>query len=104
MVIVMNELKADFIANIKLYNKEEGGRESPTPADKLGCIFEFDGENFDCFLLLHEKGSLQPGYEGNVPIVFLNPQYVKDRLKVGSRFTLRDYRIIGVGEVEEILT
>jgi hypothetical protein len=60
-------------------------------------------EGFDCALLLDTTGPLSPGYEGSVPIKFLSPDYVKHRLSVGSRFVLKDFRVIGEGQVEEIL-
>jgi hypothetical protein len=100
----MNKTPIDFIANIKLYDTKEGGRETPTPPNKLGCILEYNGENYDCFLILHNIGSLPPGFRGDVPIALLYPEYVKDKLIVGSKFYLKSYRKIGEGEILKIIS
>ena len=99
----MSEDQPDIIAEVRFRAREEGGREGPTPADRLGCIFEIEGENFDCFLLLRRTGPLLPGYEGSVAIKFLYPDYAKPRLRVGSRFLLKDFRVIAEGQVQELI-
>lgn len=103
MVTEMKDARADLIANIRLYDENEGGRMTLTPSDKLGCILEYNGGNFDCFLLLDNIGALPPGFRGNVPIVLLYPDEIKNKLKVGAHFILKDYRKIGEGEILAIL-
>lgn len=93
----------DLIAKIRLLSEEEGGRRSPTPPDQLRCILEFEQSNFDCVLELTEVGPLAPGQEAQVPIALLVPELVKGRLYPGARFRLRDYRVIGEGEVCEVV-
>lgn len=100
--LTMTEADADILARIKLYSQNEGARELPTPPDRFGCIFKFADENFECLLLLSGIGSLSPGFEGTVPIAFLQPQNIKSNLKIGSYFILREYKIIGTGIVEKI--
>lgn len=80
--------RRDIIAKVRFYTAEEGGRKSPTPSDVFRCPLEFEGEKFDCALLLEGIGSLAPGATATVPIVFLFPEYIKPRLHPGSRFTL----------------
>lgn len=99
----MEETQPDVLAKLRFLSTKEGGRETPTPPDRLHCIFEYEDEGFDCILLLTELGALSPGQGGTVPIVFLYPQYIKDRLELGAKFLLRDYRVIGAGEVCEVL-
>lgn len=98
----MDRVKPDLIARVRLYSEEEGGRKSPTPPVRIGCIFEYEGDNFDCLLLLEETGPLHPGSQATVPIKFLHPDFVKDRLTVGRRFLLKDFRTIAEGEVQEV--
>jgi hypothetical protein len=93
----------DIIASIHFYTTEAGGRKVPTPPDQFGCPLEFEGEKFDCRLLLGKVGSLSPGVTANVPVVFLYPELIKPRLKVESRFTLWEMGTIAEGIVKQIL-
>lgn len=97
------QLIPDLIARIHLFPTLEGGRQGPTPSDKFGCPLEFNGEYFDCLLLLGETGSLWPGQEAVVPIKFLNPDLVKHLLKQGDKFYLWEGKRIAEGEVEKLL-
>lgn len=94
-------IRPDVIVNLRLYS--EGGRQSATPSDYLGCIFEYEGENFECRLLLEDVGPLLPGGQALVPIKFLRPDLIKERLRVGNHFRLREARIIAEGVIESIL-
>jgi hypothetical protein len=94
-------VKPDIVAKIHFYSEAEGGRNSPTPLDHLGCIFVYGGDNFECRLLLQDIGPIAPGGQAMVPIKFLWPE-TKKRLHVGSRFNLREARIIAEGIVESI--
>lgn len=94
---------ADIVARVRLYETAEGGRAGPTPGDKFGCLLVLGKDCFDCRLLLSETGALHPGASARVPIKFLEPELVRDLLDVGSRFLLRDGKVIGEGEVEALL-
>lgn len=93
----------DIIATVRLYVTDAGGRKGHTPPEVFGCLFTFEGEKFDCRLLLQEVGPLAPGASTKVPVAFLYPELIKPRLKVGSRFTLWEMKAIGDGIVEEII-
>ena len=94
----MTVIRPDVVANLELYS--EGGRREATPSNYLGCIFEYQGENFECRLLLEDVGPLVPGGHAKVPIAFLRPELVKPRLRVGHRFKLREASVIGEGTIE----
>ena len=94
----------DLIASIRLYATEKGGRDGPTPSDKLGFLFGVDGEWFDCWMLLQTVGALAPGSSAKVPLVFLNRHLLKNIISVGSRFEIRDGKVVGEGVVEEIMS
>jgi len=93
----------DIVATVRLFPTEEGGRTGPTPAEGFACPLEFEGQKFDCRLLLDQAGPLSPGTTARVPIAFLIAENIKPRLKVRSRFTLWEMRTIGEGTVEEIV-
>jgi hypothetical protein len=93
----------DIVARIHFYSSEAGGRKGPTATSFFGCPLEFEGEKFDCRLLLEENGPVKPGQTVSVPIAFLYPELVKPRLTAGSRFTLWEMRTIADGIVESVL-
>lgn len=100
----MEAVGADIVARVTLFPSSEGGRRGATPREMFACIFEYEGESFDCRLLLGKVGPLSPGSETLVPIKFVRPDLVKSRLGCGARFTLREISVIGDGEVREVLT
>ena len=75
----MKMIAPDIIARLTLYPAEQGGRKSATPSNYLACIFEFEGEYFECRLFLDDVGPLLPGAQATVPIKFLSPELVKER-------------------------
>lgn len=95
----MVEIKPEIIATVRFLNTDEGGRKGPTPDKSFGCLFSFGEENFDCRLDLSKTGPIEPGQKVSVPIKFLFPEYVKELLKPGSRFYLRELRKIAEGEI-----
>jgi hypothetical protein len=103
MSLTLTKSQAHIIASLRFYSSDEGGRKTPTPAHRFGCIFSFEGENFDCFLLVKQTGPIKPGDTVKAPIVFLYPELIKDRLHIGNHFTLRELHPIAAGRVEEIL-
>ena len=99
----MAAIKPDITVSLRFYTTAEGGRKGPFSPEKFGCPFEFQGELFDCRLLLEETSSLAPGAKVTVPVIFLRPDLIKARLQVGSRFTLWEMGTIAEGVVQEIL-
>ena len=75
----------------------------PIPPVQFGCPLFFQGELFDCRILLDQIGiSLEPGSHYTVPIKFLNPILIKPRLKTGTQFKLWEFRFFADGEVVDI--
>jgi hypothetical protein len=79
------------------------GREKERYAARPSRIFVFQGENFECRLLLADAGPVAPGQQANVGIKFLRPELIKPRLRPGSPFTLREIKTIGEGTVERVI-
>jgi hypothetical protein len=99
----MTTIKPNVVAGLRFLSESEGGRKGATPIDFLGCIFQYEGENYECRLLLEEIGPVNPGDIVSVPIRFLRPNLLKKCLHVGSKFQLREVRPIAEGIVEKIL-
>lgn len=96
-------LTPDIIATVYFYPSTEGGRQGSTPPDELSCVFDLEGECFDCRLLLGEIGSLSPGQEASVGIKFLYWDLAKPKLKPGLRFHLREGKVVAEGAIEKLL-
>jgi len=99
------KLRPDAVARVRLFTTAEGGRHKPIPAVAFGCPFFFEGEGFDCRLLLNQLGSgLELGQErSDIPLKFLFPEYIKNRLHPGARFKLWEGKDIAEGEIIEVL-
>ncbi len=95
-------LKPDIIATVYFYPSTEGGRQGPTPSDELTSVLDFEGDCFDCRLLLHEVGPLWPGQEAVIGIKFLHWDLAKLKLKPGIRFYLREGKAIAEGAIEQV--
>ena len=101
----MVKLKPDIIAKLKLYSKEEGGPSKNIPPVQFGCPLFFEGEYFDCRLLVDQLGtSIELGTLVTVPIKFLDPEFIKPRLCPGKHFKLWEMKFIGEGEVVGVIT
>src|SRR5215212_4481936 len=93
----------DIIAEVHFLPTESGGRKQPTPSDRFGCPFLFEGEYFDCVMFLDDVGSIAPDSTFTLPIWFLSPNMIKPRLNVGNTFDLWELHVIANGTVIEIL-
>jgi hypothetical protein len=98
----MRYQESDVTADVRFFTASEGGRTTATPPDHHGCIFVYEGENFECRLLLADIGPVAPGQQATVGIKFLRPELIKPRLQPGSPFKLREIKTIGEGTVERI--
>ena len=92
-------MKSDAIVLIELLPTLSGGRTGATPAKQFGCLFELDGEYFDCRLDLSEAGPLLPDKSATVPVAFLCPENVVPRLAAGTEFRLWEGRTIANGKI-----
>ena len=99
----MRKPSPDIMAVVHLLPTEYGGRSVPTPSDRFGCLFDYKGEYFESILLLYDIGSIGPGAEKEVPILFLSPEVIKHRLKAGDVFRLWEGRTIAHGRVTKLL-
>ena len=95
-------MKPDAIISVELLPTLSGGRNGATPAKQFGCVFEINGEYFDCRLDLSESGPLMPGCKATVPVAFLYPENVVPRLSEGTQFNLWEGKTIANGRVVSI--
>ncbi len=100
----MVQLVPDIIARVTLYPSDRGGRKGPILPGRFGCPFVFQGEAFDCRLLLEQTNTtLHPGATEVVQIKFLCPDFVKPRLTCGATFMLWSAGNFADGEVLSIV-
>lgn len=97
-------MSPEILARVTFLRTEEGGRKGPTPSNFFGCPFLMDEQMNDCRLVLTDVGAISPGQTVEVPIAFLVPKLVVDRLKVGRKFKLWEMGIIAEGEILKVLT
>ena len=93
----------DIIAQITLLPTSAGGRQGPTPTEIFGCPLGFGDQHFDVRFDLTAIGSVSPGETVQVPGKFLSPDLIKNRLRVGSQFTLWEGKKIGEGKILEVI-
>lgn len=97
----------DIKANVRFYLTEEGGRSMGFPrgcGERCGIPFSFQGELFDCWILLsYMNMNIELGEWVTVPVKFLSPDLIKPRLKVGDKFKLWEGKFIADGEVLNII-
>lgn len=99
----MATIPPDIIARVRLFTQQENGRLNPLPPRPFGCPFFYQGEGFDCRLLLAQTGTtLVPGETAEIAVKFLNPDLIKPRLNAGDQFKLWDGKDFAVGEVLEV--
>jgi len=97
-------MKPDAIILVELLPTLRGGRNGATPASQFGCVFEINGEYFDCRLDLSKSGPLLPGSSATVPVAFLYPENVVPRLTEGMQFNLWEGKTIATGRIVSIST
>lgn len=93
----------EIIAKLTFLRPEEGGRKMSTPSKFFGYPFLMDEQMNDCRLILTNIGPVSPGQTVEVPIAFLAPKLVIDRLKVGRKFKLWERGVIAEGEILKVL-
>jgi hypothetical protein len=91
----------EIVADIQLFESDHGGRKGVTPSDHWGCLLEYEGELYECRVLLSETGPLLPGQGARTPVVFLRPELLAGRMGEGAHFTLREERTVAAGVVVE---
>jgi hypothetical protein len=94
--------RADIVSTLRFYKTENGGRKGPTPRDKFQCIINVDEHNFDVRMYLDEIGGIWPGQTAQVPMRFLSPALAGPYCSVGTRFLLREGKVIGEGTIEQV--
>ena|SRR5881396_3116215 len=102
----------DVLVRISLRRTEDGGRQGPIlPVRDFSCpvffrnVPDLAGHGYDCRLLVRRTGKpIAPGETADgIPIIFLSTEDVLPHLRVGISFELWEGRIIGDGEVMEMV-
>ncbi len=56
-----------------------------------------------CRLLLNDIGSINPGEQKVVPIIFFRPELIKHELKIGDTFFIWESKNIAQGKVRKVI-
>jgi hypothetical protein len=100
------QIKPDILTNLTFRITAQGGRKTPISyevfGNKFGCLFVYNEEFFDCFIILTEGEQINPGDSVSASIAFLRPFLVKPILKIGDKFNLRELEMIADGEIINI--
>lgn len=93
----------DITLDLHFLSTAQGGRKTSTPSNKFLCMFKIGNEYHDCQLQLDEVGPIEPGQFAIVPIRFLRPELLVNRLKHGQQVSLCEGpKEIAEGRVIEI--
>ena len=92
----------DLLADVELLTTAAGGRRAPIGVEQYNCPFGFAGEYFECRIDLSDHGTLAPGARARLPVKFLRPDLILDRLAPGAAFVLWEGRDIGKGTVVQV--
>jgi hypothetical protein len=95
---------SSIFASIIFLAPSSGGRETALPIGRIGYILEAHSQSFSCWLL--NTGSEKRATNNLIEyeIVLGAPEIAKSVLSVGTKFTLRDTRIVAEGEVTRLAT
>lgn len=94
----MRSVKPDAYLEVKFSTTVQGGRKGAVEGEYFGCLLLVEGDYFDCRLILNGR-RLELGQIHQVPIVFLRPDLVMQKLSDGGKVTLWEGKEIGVGQV-----
>ena len=97
------EFMAHILATIKFRRTEDGGRETPLPSGRIGCILEVSGQDFSCWLLNAKGLAVAPGSTRQLEVIIAAPELAMPLLKEGSSFVLKDYRELATGVVDRVV-
>jgi hypothetical protein len=94
-------------AFIELFDEENDGRATPIPPIQFRCLLLFEGIKdlsaypYDCRMFFNERAKgIKPGeVMEDVPIAFLSPEKIFPYINIGTKFLIRDGKIIGNGVI-----
>lgn len=95
---------------IHLHSTEDGGRRGPIPLIPFRCLLLFKNIDelshypYDCRIFFNEgKRGICPGETmENVPVAFLSPDKIFPYISIGTKFNIRDGKIVGDGIITAI--
>lgn len=92
-----------IIGKIRFYTSEQGGRKTPFPDKKVhGCILVFNKKNYDCFMFIEKIKNTLPEEIIEIQIKILDYNAIKDELRIGDVFYIRELNIIAEGHIIQI--
>jgi hypothetical protein len=102
-----HDIQPDIFARVTMYPADQTGRPGTFGSEYWPCLVHFpeDGakQSWDARILLFEHGAFSPGEEAELPIKFLNWALVRDRIRAGVQFEIRNPKPLGNGTVTRVL-
>lgn len=97
-------MQPDVIIEVRFKTTAEGGRQGAIAIGEThyGCPLVVEGEGFDCRLLVSGR-TLQLGKTYELPVKFLNPDFVLPKLSPGKVVTLWEGKEIASGKVVRVV-
>ena len=98
-------MRIDFIAKLKYFETENGGRETPAISGYRPQLkFSFSNMQTSGQQIFIDKETVYPGDEVHAKITMLSPRFYLGRLNDGTNFEFGEgLGIIGTGEITEII-
>ena len=95
-------MKADAIITVRFFTSAEGGRKTSITGSKYGCPLIINNQGYDCRFALDDI-SIELGNEYTIPIAFLVPEEALKKLRIDSKISLWEGKVIAIGSVIEII-
>jgi hypothetical protein len=97
-------MRIDAIANIHFYETRQGGLKRKVTGKSFRCPCQIDDKIYEC-ILISDAREIGPGKTITCAIVFLYPEVVRPKLKVGLGFLVKSgfTSNFGEGEIIEVI-
>lgn len=92
----------DAIIKVRFRTTEQGGRKGNIMSNSYSCPMFINNEAYDCRLFF-ENNITELGKTYLVPIKFLNPNLVMDKLSLGKKVILWEGKDVADAIIEEII-
>lgn len=100
----MKNIEPDIFADVHFLATNEGGRKRPVFGATYKPSIQIGDKICPGLFLIENLGKIFPGQEvKNVPIKFLDLEFMKDEIHVGRSFKIKEDRYVGEGVVTTVI-
>ena len=94
---------SEAIIRVRLLTEEEGGRKGDIEEQKYSCPLFSNGKAYDCRFVKSVAFKYQLGKVYEIPVKFLRPDLVMEKLYIVAKISLWEGETIGEGERLKLL-